>query len=69
MVVVPDLVVESDDRNLDALDLEEGLPGILVGVLESDVERDTLGSELDVQQTRVLKGDPTGLITLDEETR
>lgn len=61
MIIVLDLVVEPDDRDLDVLDLEKGLPRGLFGILEGDVKVDPLGSELDIQETRVFKGDPTGL--------
>jgi hypothetical protein len=62
VVVVPDLEVESNNRHLDVLDLEESLTSLLLGVLEGDVKVDSLGSELNVKQTRVLEGDPTGLL-------
>jgi hypothetical protein len=61
VIIVLDGVVESDDRNLDTLDLEEGFPVNIIRVLEGDVERDSLGSELNVQQPRVFESDPTGL--------
>jgi len=62
VVVVPDLEVESNNRHLDVLDLEESLTSVLLGVLEGDVKVDSFGSELNVKQTRVLKGDPAGLL-------
>ena len=62
VVVVPNLEVESDDRHLDVLDLEESLTSLLLGVFEGDVEVDSLGSELNVKQTRVLESNPTGLL-------
>ena len=62
VVVVPDLEVESNDRHFDVLDLEESLTSVLLGVLEGDVKVDSFGSELNVKQTRVLKGDPAGLL-------
>lgn len=63
LVVLPDLEVKVGQGDIDVFDLEEGLSVVvLVGVLEGDVERDSLLAKGDVEQTGVLEGRETSLL-------
>ncbi len=60
-LILPNLVIESRDGDVDVLDNEESLSVFGRGVLESDVKGDAFRSELNVEETRVFEGEEAGL--------
>ncbi len=60
-LILPNLIIESRDGDVDVLDDEECLSVFGRGVLESDVEGNAFRSELDVEETRVFEGKEAGL--------
>ncbi len=62
MLILPNLIIESFNRDLYIFDGEETLSSVLGSVFESDVKVDSLGTELDVEDTGVFELEPAGLI-------
>jgi hypothetical protein len=65
-VVLGDAKVKVSDLDVDILDGEEGLVVSLVGVLEGNVKVDTVGAELEVEETIVLEW-PEASLLVDPE--
>jgi hypothetical protein len=66
-VVLGDVEVKVSDLDIDILDDKEGLVVAVIGVLESYVEIDTIGTELEVEKTIVLER-PEASLLVDPES-
>lgn len=65
-VVLGDAKVKVSDLDIDVLDGKEGLAVVLVGVLESNIKVDTIGTKLEVEQTVVFEW-PESSLFVDPE--